>query len=121
MPKLDFNLVDGQVRAQRIAHGHGWFDQAGKLIARGDLDKDDFLEIARTIRKGKAFITIPEASAHPDNCIEEFDYVLMHASFVVTSDQLCCIDTDQAKKTIVIYGLEFAVISREEAEKLIRS
>ncbi len=106
---LRFGLIDGQLspRSDKIAHNAGWYDARGRKIGDGDLSGSDLRRVAAGLRKGEAFIVLPEPYAkHAFAFPEQFRgagprgserrpglaYVLRHASFAALPRRLHVVD-----------------------------
>ncbi len=115
----DFELVNAQIRAQRIAHGHGWFDQSGVPIGCGDLDRSDFTRIKDLSKEGEWFLTIPESEAqkYVGRTLGLRD-LIEHARFAVTRGSIYCVDPTTTLVMVEYYGLWFDVLNREGLRSL---
>lgn len=106
---LRFGLIDGQLapRSDKIAHNAGWYDARGRKIGDGDLSASDLRRVAAGLRKGEAFLVLPESYAKlafvfPDQFRGAgprgserrpgLPYVLRHARYAVLPRRLHVVD-----------------------------
>lgn len=112
----ELGLVNAQIRAQRIAHGHGWYDESGVPLACGDLDRSDFERIKSLSKKGEWFVTISETDAQKYiGRILTIEELINHACFAVTQDALYSLEPGAPPSLVAVdyYGATFTVVSRD--------
>lgn len=135
-----FGIFCGQLRGHELSHNGGWYNRQGEKLGYGDLDVADFQRLSRELEPGEVFIILGEqdsfwnfvtelgpvgalCTTKPDVEAPGADYVIEHARFVITRGHLYYVrrEFDDTEPTWTYRGLTFRVISRAEAEALIRT
>ncbi len=117
----ELELVNGQIRAQRIAHGHGWYDESGVPLGCGDLDHSDFERVRGRSKKGQWLVTISEADAQKYvGRILTSDEMIAHAHFAVTHGEMYHLDPSAPPSLVAVdyYGATFTVVSTDTLRAL---
>jgi hypothetical protein len=111
-----FGLQSGQTRETRLVHNGGWYDKNGELLARGDLDYQDFLHVAQGINNGEFFLITGEQYSNQKS--PGLDYVLKHIDYAIGRGEcLNIIDAplgDEESKKKKFNEVEFIVVDREK-------
>lgn len=115
-----FGIAYGQIRARnKVANQHGWFNKKGEEIGWGDLSAEDVVRISCEIEEDEFFITFNSEGSHSTTVVEDLEYVINHAYFVIGRGQLYCRNPSREGKCI-IEGVEFKTIGRDELRKLLK-
>lgn len=118
VPSDLFGLAYGQIRRPNVANQHAWFNKFGEEIGWGDLSSGDILRISREIDPREWFITIPQVVSLSNTSVDSLHYVLTWAQLMIGKDQLFYLDVCR-KKTLVIEGVTFSIISHGDARRLV--
>lgn len=122
-----FGLRCGQIRYEgRRTHDAGWYNKAGEKIGWGDLSNHDMTQIASELATDELFIVLGVGDTYMDNVVPEnypsIDYVASCATFIVAPGH-CYVINDwehTPKKTTYLGVMQYEVLTREQAVKLIK-
>jgi hypothetical protein len=136
-----FGLYCGQCRSDDFVHNGGWYNRAGEKLGWGDLSPQDFQRISDKLDDGELFIVLYESDSfwnfvtHNPGIIGSMcatkptvgapgvDYVAKKCCYIIASHQLYYVDRygNLEEHTFERKGLQFTVLKRDVATKLIAS
>jgi len=113
----------------KLTHNSGWYNKSGEKLGWGDLSNKDMTRISRELKADEIFITLGEQDSHwqtTRRSVSEsapgVDYVIKYATYVIALRRLFRVtDWRPLAKFECLGGLDFELITRDDAAQLIRT